>query len=173
MLRLRAQLGEEAAANDERQRPTMRGFKIAQAPLRQQLEEAELRERALAEQQRQLPQRVPAKGVKTLKKEKKLIVDAIKIIAYQCETELLDRLRPHYARADDEGRTLLHAAFQSSASMRVTETELQITLDRPSSPHRSATLAKLCQELDAEKVCYPGSRLRVRLAVESQKPLTP
>ena len=169
--RLRAELGAEAQANEEQQRPTMRGFKIAQASLRQQLEQAELRERALAEQQRQLPKRVPAKGVKTLKKEKKLIVDAIKIIAYQCETALLDRLRPHYARADDEGRTLLHAAFQSSASMKVTETELQITLCAQSSPHRSEALAKLCRELDAEMVCYPGSSLRVRLAVEGQEPL--
>jgi len=122
VMRLRAELGAQAQANEEQQRPTMRGFKIAQARLRQQLEEAELRERELAQQQRQLPQRVPAKGVKTLKKEKKLIVDAIKIIAYQCETALLDRLRPHYARAEEEGRTLLHAAFQSSASMEVTQT---------------------------------------------------
>lgn len=171
VLRLRAQLGAAAEANEEQQRPTMRGFKIAQAQLRRQLEEAELRERELAEQQRQLPKRVSAKGVKTLKKEKKLIVDAIKIIAYQCETALLDRLRPHYARAEDEGRTLLHAAFQSSACMKVTETELQITLCTQSSPHRSEALAKLCRELDAEQVCYPGSRLRVRLAVEGQKPL--
>jgi transposase len=173
VMRLRAQLGAEAQANEEQQRPTMRGFKIAQARLRQQLEEAELRERELTEQQRQLPKRVSAKGVKTLKKEKKLIVDAIKIIAYQCETALLDRLRPHYARADDEGRTLLHAAFQSSASMKVTETELQITLCTQSSPHRSEALAKLCRELDAEQVCYPGSALFVRLAVEDQEPLTP
>ena len=93
VLRLRAELGAEAEANEEQQRPTMRGFKIAQSSLRQQLEEAELREGALADQQRQLPKRVPAKGMKTLKKEKKLIVDAIKIIAYQCETALLDRLR--------------------------------------------------------------------------------
>jgi len=127
--RLRAQLGAAAAANDERQRPTMRGFKVAQAGLRQELEQAELREQALAEQLRQLPARVPAKGLKTLKKEKKLIVDAIKIIAYQCETALLDLLRPHYARADEEGRTLLQAAFQASARMEVTETELQITLE--------------------------------------------
>jgi hypothetical protein len=173
VLRLQAQLGAEAQANEEQQRPTMRGFKIAQASLRQQLEEAQLRERELALQQRQLPKRVPAKGVKTLKKEKKLIVDAIKIIAYQCETELLNRLRPHYARADDEGRTLLHAAFQSSASMEVTETELRITLAAQSSPHRSEALAMLCRELDAEEVCYPGSSLRVRLAVEGQEPLTP
>jgi transposase-like protein len=173
VLRLQAQLGAEAEANEEQQRPTMRGFKIAQASLRKQLEEAELREQELAQQQRQLPKRVPAKGVKTLKTEKKLIVDAIKIIAYQCETALLDRLRAHYARADDEGRTLLHAAFQSSASTEVTETELRITLAAQSSPHRSEALAKLCRELDAEGVCYPGSTLCVRLAVEGQEPLTP
>jgi hypothetical protein len=173
VLRLRAELGAAAQANEEQQRPTMRGFKIAQASLRQQLEEAELRERELAQQQRELPQRVPATGVKTLKKEKKLIVDAIKIIAYQCETALLERLGPHYKRTEDEGRTLLHAAFQSSASMEVTPAELRVTLCAQSSPHRSEALAKLCRELDAEKVCYPGSRLCVRLAVEGQEPLTP
>lgn len=173
VLRLQAQLGAEAEANEEQQRPTMRGFKIAQASLRQQLEQAQRQEQELAEQERQLPKRVAAKEVKTLKKEKKLIVDAIKIIAYQCETELLNRLRPHYARAEDEGRTLLHAAFQSSASMEVTEAELRITLAAQSSPHRSEALAKLCRELDAEGICYPGSRLRVRLAVEGQEPLTP
>jgi hypothetical protein len=173
VMRLRAELGAAAEANEEQQRPTMRGFKRAQACLRQQLKEAELRQRALAEQQRQLPKRVPAKGMKTLRKEKKLIVDAIKIIAYQCETALLDRLRPHYVRVDEEGRTLLQAAFQSSARMEVTETELRLTLAAQSSPHRSEALVKLCRELDAEEVCYPGSRLRVRLAVEGQKPLIP
>jgi hypothetical protein len=173
VLRLQAQLGAEVKANEEKQRPTMRGFKRAQAKLLEQLTQAEKRERELAEQQRQLPKRVPAKGMKTQKKEKKLIVDAIKIMAYQVETELLNRLRPYYARSEDEGRTLLHAAFQSSARMEVTETELRITLAAQSSPHRSEALAKLCRELDAKKVCYPGSSLRVRLAVEGQEPLTP
>lgn len=173
VLRLQGQLGAEVEANEEQQRPTMRGFKIAQASLRQQLEQAQRREQELAQQERQLPKRVAAKGVKTLKKEKKRIVDAIKIIAYQCETDLLDRLRPQYARAEDEGRTLLHAAFQSSASMEVTESELRITLAAQSSPHRSEALAKVCRELDAEGICYPGSRLRVRLAVDGQEPLTP
>jgi transposase len=170
--RLRAQLGAAAAENEERRRPTMRGFKVAQAGLRRQLEQAELREQGLTEQLRELPQRVTAKGLKTLKKERKLIVDAIKMIAYQLETELLGRLAKHYARADDEGRTLLHAAFQSSARMQVTETELKITIAAQSSPHRTEALAQLCQELDAEAVDYPGSRLRVRLAVEGQEPLT-
>jgi transposase/flagellar motor protein MotB len=169
--RLLAELGAEVEANEEQQRRTMRGFKVAQAELRQALAEAEKREQELAQQEQALPKRVAATGVKTLKREKKLIVDAIKIIAYQCETELLKQLESHYARCDDEGRTLLHAAFQSSASMRVTETELQITIGAQSSPHRSEALAKLCRELDAKEICYPGSRLRVRMAVEGQEPL--
>lgn len=173
VLRLRAELGAEAAANEEQRRPTMRGFKVAQAPLRGQLEQAELLEQTLTEHLRQLPPRVPATGLKTLKKEKKLVVDALKMIAYQVETALLGRLEKHYARTEDEGRTLLHAAFQASARMEVTETELRLTLATQSSPHRSAALAGLCEELDTECICYPGSRLRVRLAVEGQKPLKP
>jgi transposase len=172
VVRLRAELGAAVVANAEQQRPTMRGFKVALAGLRQELEQAELREQALTEQLRQLPKRVTAKGLKTLRKEKKLLVDAIKIIAYQCETALLERLRPHYARADDEGRTLLQAAFQASARMEVTATELQITVAAQSSAHRSEALAKLCRELDAEVSYYPGTSLRVRLAVEGQEPLT-
>ena len=162
---LRAELGAEANANEERRRPTMRGFKVAQADLRRRLQEAESKEQNLSEQLSQLPQRVPAHGLKTLKTEKKLIVDAIKMIAYQCETMLFERLGKHYARADDEGRTLLHAAFQSSAAMEVTETELKITIAAQSSPHRTEALAKVCEELDAEAAYYPGSKLRLRLAV--------
>ncbi len=169
---LRAQLGAAANNNEEQQRPTMRGFKVAQAKLRSQLAQAEQRAKELTEQLQRLPPRVPATGLKTLKKEKKLIVDALKMIAYQVETALLGRLVKHYARAADEGRTLLHAVFQSSARMEVSATELKITIAAQSSLHRTAALAKLCEEMDAETVCYPGSHLRVRLAVEGQKPLT-
>jgi transposase len=172
VIRLRAHLGAEAEANEEQRRPTMRGFKVAQSRLRQDLAQAELRVEELTEQERQLPKRVPGNGLKKLKQEKKLIVDAIKMIAFQCETNLLERLRPHYARTEDEGRTLLHAAFQASARMEVTETELHITLAAQSSPHRGEALAKVCQELVVEGFCYPGSSLRVRLAIEGQKPLT-
>ena len=88
------------------------------------------------------------------------------------ETALLDRLNRHDARSDDEGRTLFHAAFQSSVSPEVTATELNITIAPQSSPHRSAALAQLCGELDADPACYPGTNLRVRLAVAGQEPLT-
>ncbi|HUT89564.1 MAG TPA: hypothetical protein VMY37_08720 [Thermoguttaceae bacterium] len=83
--RLQAELGEEAADNDEATRPTMRGFKIAHADLRRKLHEAEARVRRLFAKRKTIPKRIPASDLETLKTEKKLIVDAIKIAAYQAE----------------------------------------------------------------------------------------
>ena len=169
--RLRTELGEEAAANAESQRPTMRGFKIAHAELRRQLEEAEARVQRLMEQRKKVPKRIPASDLEALKTEKKLIVDAIKMAAYQVETELLGMLAEHYARTEDEGRTLLHAAFQSPARLEVAEGELRVTIGRQSSPHRTAALAALCGQLDALAVPFPGTRLRLRLTVQAPEPV--
>jgi transposase len=170
--RLRSELGEEAAANDEAVRPTMRGFKIAHARLREQLQKAEATvDRLLRQRQKILP-RVPARDRQTLKTEKKLIADTIKMAAYQVETQLLGMLQDHYARADEEGRTLLHAAFQSPARLEVTGQELRVTIAAQSSPHRTAALAALCQQLDDLAVPFPGTHLRLRLAVQAPEPVT-
>jgi transposase len=170
--RLRAQLGGEAACNEEATRRTMRGFKIAHAELRQQLERAEALVRRLFQKRKTIAKRIPANDLETLKPERKLIVDAIKMSAYQVETELLGMLQHHYARASDEGRTLLAAAFQSSARLETAEGELRVTIAAQASPHRTAALAALCQELDAKAVAFPGTNLRLRLAVSPHEPLT-
>jgi transposase len=169
--RLQSELGKEAAANHEATRPTMRGFKIAHAGLREQLEKAEAKIQRLLEQRKKIPKRIPASDLKALKTEKKLIADAIKMAAYQVETELLGMLQDHYSRADEEGRTLLHAAFQSPARLEVAEGELRVTIDRQSSPHRTAALAALCEQLDALAVTFPGTHLRLRLAVQASEPV--
>ncbi|MBK7236590.1 MAG: hypothetical protein IPI02_13540 [Sterolibacteriaceae bacterium] len=51
--------GQKARANPEAQRPTMRGFKIAQAKLNRQLREARSQVRAAASTLRTMPKRVP------------------------------------------------------------------------------------------------------------------
>jgi len=168
--RLQSELGKEAAANEETLRPSMRGFKIAHAQLRQQLQKAETQVERLLKQRANTPKRIQASDLKTLKTEKKLIADAIKMAAYQVETELLSMLQDHYARADEEGRTLLHAAFQSPARLEVTEDELRVTIARQSSPHRTAAIAALCAQLDAQAVSFPGTQLRLRLAVQAAEP---
>lgn len=169
--RLQGELGKEAAANSEATRPTMRGFKIAHAALRQQLQQVEAKIERLLEQRRQTPKRIPASDLKMLKTEKKLIADAIKMAAYQVETELLGMLRDHYDRADQEGRTLIHAAFQSPARLEVAEGELRVTIARQSSPHRTAALSALCEQLDALALPFPGTHLRLRLAVQPAEPI--
>lgn len=169
--RLQSELGKEAAANHEATRPTMRGFKIAHAGLREQLQKAEAKIQRLLEQRKKTPKRIPASDLKTLKTEKKLIADAIKMAAYQVETELLGMLQDHYSRADEEGRTLLHAAFQSPARLEVVEGELRVTIGRQSSPHRTAALAALCEQLDALAIAFPGTHLRLRLAVQAPEPV--
>jgi len=170
--RLEAELGEQAADNDEATRRTMRGFKIAHADLRRQLQEAQSEVQRLLNKRKKIPKRIPASDLETLKTEKKLIVDSIKMAAYQVETQLLGMLQDHYARTADEGRTLLHAAFQSPARLEVTSDELRVTIAPQSSPHRTAALAALCQQLDATPTPFPGTPLRLRLAVEPHEPLT-
>jgi hypothetical protein len=170
--RLRAELGAEVTRNEEATRRTMRGFKIAHADLRGQLEEAEGRVQRLFVERKQISKRIPATGVETLKKERKLIADAIKMAAYQVETELLGMLHEHYARAGEEGRTLLSAAFQSPARLEVADGELRVMIAAQASPHRTAALAGLCRELDERAVHFPGTRLRLRLAVSDHQPLT-
>ena len=173
VVRLQAALGEELAGNEEGRRPTMRGFKIAHAALRRQLAEAEQRVQRLARRLQQLPRRVPATDLKTLPTEKKLVVDAIKIIAYQIETELFGMLGEHYARAEDEGRTLLQAAFQACGRLEVRENELCVTLAAQSSAHRTEALQGLCAKLNELGTCFPGTNLRLCLAVEPHQPLIP
>jgi transposase len=169
--RLQSDLGKEAAANDEAIRPTMRGFKIAHAGLREQLQKAQTRIERLLKQRQKTPKRIAAVDLKTLKTEKKLIADAIKMAAYQVETQLLGMVQDHYARAPEEGRTLLHAAFQSPARLEVTANELLLTIAVQSSPHRTAALATLCAQLDALAIPFPGTHLRLRLAVQVPEPV--
>lgn len=170
--RLRAELGAAVAGNEEATRRTMRGFKIAHAELRAQLEQAEARVQRLFEQRKKISKRIPADDLETLKKEKKLIADGIKMAAYQVETELLGMLQEHYPRAGDEGRTLLSAAFQSPARLEVADGELRVTIAAQASPHRTAALAALCRDLDERAAHFPGTRLRIRLAVSEHEPLT-
>ena len=77
------------------------------------------------------------------------------------------------ARTEDEGRTFLQAAFQSCGSLNAEANEMRVTLAAQSSPHRSRALAALCDKLNALDTCFPGTNLRLRLAVEGHEPLTP
>src|SRR6266536_627452 len=173
VVRLQAALGEGVEKQEEGESVTASDGKTQQAQLCEQLQVAQTRVSRLQKRLKRLPRRIPASDLRVLKKEKKYVVDGIKMTAYQLETELLGMLDEHYARSQDEGRTFLHAALQACGRLEVGSDELRVTLARQSSPHRTRALAALCEQLNALNTCFPGTNLRLRLAVEPHEPLTP
>jgi hypothetical protein len=168
--KLLAELGAGVEDNEESRRRSVRGLKIANADLRREIQCVGEEVKDLTARIQSLPKRVPASDLETLRRDRKLVVDAVKMLAYQAESDLHRRIAATYRRADDEGRTLLHAVFQSPASIHVGESGLTVTIAALSSPHRTEVLRKLCEDLNQQKVCFPGSDLRLVLAVESPEP---
>jgi transposase len=164
--------GAAAADNAERRRPTIRGFKIAHAKLGKALRKARAHLTKLLSQRRNLPPRIEIRdlsqgAVVKLATERKHLTDIIKMVAYQAESDLLALLRPHYSRADQEGRTLLHELFCGAGDIRVSNSELLVTLAPLSSPHRNRAAHALCGVLDQNPITFPGSSLRIRFAVHA------
>ena len=172
--RLEAEYGVEALANLERQRPTMRGFKIAQGKLGQRIGRAWQRVEQLEKRRTALPPRVPVgslteEPVVKLAPERKHLTNVIKIVAYQAESDLLRLVGPYYRRVGDEGRTLIQPALATAADLQVTEKELRVVLAPQSAPHRTRAIAALCEELNRTNTCFPGSSLHLHFAIRENR----
>jgi len=168
--RLEREYGAAAADNAEARRPTMRGFKVAHGRLGKKLRKARARVAQLIDQRRDVPKRVEVRDVDQqalvkLATERKHLTDIIKMVAYQAESDLLALLRPHYARAEQEGRTLLHELFAAAGDIRVCDSQLHVILAPLSSPHRTRAAQALCEMLGQTATLFPGSRLRIHFAV--------
>jgi hypothetical protein len=172
LAKVQEEYGAAALDNVEAKRPTMRGFKIAHGKLGKQVRAARNRLEALVARKATLPVRVAvADAVKDpivkLAPERKHLTDLLKMVAYQTESDFLALIRPHYARTEEEGRTLVQNILASAADLEVTPEELRVKVAPLSSPHRTKVLAALCAELDKALAVFPGTRLRVRFAVSN------
>jgi transposase len=166
--------GSAALQNPEAQRPTMRGFKIAHGKIGKKLRTSRQRLADLIARRRALPRRVEVRdasegAVIKLATERKHLTNIIKMVAYQAESDLLALLRPHYARAEQEGRTLLHELFCASADIHVAVDELRVTLAPLSSPHRTLAVEALCESLNETETVFPGTELRLHFAVHTPR----
>lgn len=116
-----------------------------------------------------IPARVPVGIVKEevvkLAPERKHLTSLFKMVAYQAESDLARQIAPYYARAEEEGRTLVQTALNSAADIEVRKDELVVALAPLSSAHRSKAVAALCDELTARRVAFPGTNLVMRWAV--------
>jgi hypothetical protein len=167
--------GEALMMSNKGKHPTVHGFKIAHRKLGTAIREALRKIEALRIRRAQTPKRIPVKELTgqplmRLARERKHLTNLIKMVAYQAESDLLALLRPHYARADDEGRTLIASALQSPADLELGPEELRVTLAPLSSKHRSKAIAAMCETLNKMNVCFPGSNLRMRFGVAQSAP---
>jgi len=110
-------------------------------------------------------QTVSPEPVVKLAPEIQHLVNLVKRVAYQAESDLFLVVEPHYRRVADEGRTLIESALTGAADIEVTPTEIKVILGPLSSPHRSRAISALCAELNLLGTRFPGSSLRLRYAV--------
>jgi hypothetical protein len=151
--------------------PTRGAFTAAEKKIFREMQDAADRVAALASRQKALPARLPLAEARAgeepvrLFTERKHLTNVLKLVAYQIESDLVNQIRPHYARAEDEGRTLIQTALQSAATIEPGDRELRVTLSPLSSAHRSHAVAALCVGLNQTDTRFPGTNLRMRFAV--------
>lgn len=152
-------------------RLTMRMLNATHQTIRRELQEANDVVEMLRARQKAHPVHIPLAQARPnqelvkLSTERKHLTNVLKLVAYQIESDLVNLLRPHYARTDDEGRTLIQTAMQCAATLEPTDTELRVTLCPLSSAHRSRAVSALCDTLNKSNTCFPGTRLRMQFAV--------
>jgi transposase len=168
---LQAQYGLAALANPEQVRPTMRGFKIAHGKIGRALRLALKRVATIEARRAKIPTHVPVQHVVPevvkLAPERQHLTNLIKMVAYQAESDLVRLVAPHYRRVEDEGRTLVQNALASSGDIELGDNELCVRLTPLSSPHRTAAVAALCEQLNVCSAVFPGTHLRLRFSVGS------
>lgn len=117
-----------------------------------------------------LPKRVPLDTVLDpdkivqLERERKVIVDTIKLTAYRAESALARLVEPFFARHQDEARKFLKSVFQATADILPDEKHRQLTVrfHGLASPRATRALADLCALVSEHDVRFPGTDLRLR-----------
>jgi hypothetical protein len=117
--------------------------------LRSDMEKATARIQKREARRDSLPTHLPLaeaqKGQEVVKlsTERKHLTNILKMVAFQIESDLVEMIRPHYKRAEDEGHTLVQTILQNAADTEPVEGQLRITLAPLSSPHRSRVVESL------------------------------
>jgi len=163
LARLKQAYGEAALAGGPSAQPE---------DLRRQVQEGEERLQRLKGEYKVLPSHVPVGKIQDpatvvrLERERKRLVDQVKMVAYRAETELANLVGPllgwHHG---DEARSFLRQVFQLPADI-IPEPEagtLRVCLHGMANPRSNRALAGLCEMLNAYEARYPGTQLRLVL----------
>jgi hypothetical protein len=96
-----------------------------------------------------------------LERERKVLVDAIKLIAYRAESALARLMEPLLARHDEETRKFLKSVFQATADIIPNRGARRLTVrfHGLANPRMTRALGELCALVNEHEVPYPGTNL--------------
>lgn len=115
-------------------------------------------------QYRQMPKKIPASQLgdhrvrEILYQEKKMLVDSLKLLAYNAEEWLLDILAREYNDFRDFRRVLLLIIKQPGTIQRIDEDCLLVQLDSLHNPRYQRAAAYLCEKINHMKVPAPSGK---------------
>lgn len=166
---LKNDYADKAVANDEKQRPTMRGFNIANPGIKKQISVLEKEIEKAKTELRKIPARIAVKQVLEgqeivrLETERKILTDTIKMAAYRAETALFNVLGPYFDRNNDEGRAFLKCVFQQQADILPDDERkiLSVKLHSMANPRSNRLLRTLCERVNETDYVFPGTELRL------------
>ena len=159
--------GQKAHDNPESERRTVRGFKISHAQLGREIKDLREKIETLEAERKALPDRVPVRDVMDgepvvqLERERKIITDTIKMVAYRAESQLANVVGPLLPYRDDEARKFMRQVFELPADLipDYERKELTIRLHSMANPRSNRALAALCEVLNDTQTRYPGTDL--------------
>lgn len=140
-----------------------------QAGINEKIQEYEKQIAAIITERDGLPSRVALKDMpeekryNRQKKESKLLINIIRMIAYRAETAMTNLIRPYYANSGKDGRTLLKEIFTSPADIYpdYENKTLTVMLHSMSNPRRNKAVAELCSILTDTQTIYPKTDLKI------------
>jgi len=168
--------GQQAHENPEQKIRTVRGFKISHAELGRTIKALHAERERLAAELKATPKRVAVREtmngapVVQLERERKIITDTFKMVAYRAETQLANLVGPLLPYRDDEARKFMRQVFELPADLLPDHEQrtLVVRLHSMSTPRHNQVLSALCEVLSDLGVCYPGTGLR--LVLEATQP---
>lgn len=172
-----AELGQALAANPEAKRPTVRGLKIALAPLRRKVAALAGQITRLTNRLRHTPARVPRTTLEPrakraiLRHDRRHLVMAIKLAAYDAERWLGQRFNRTYRQAKDY-LTMTAALFQQPGTLHLAEGVLHVRILAPADSRAREAFTALCSDLNARKLRWLNTdyRLHFEPAVNRSTP---
>jgi hypothetical protein len=142
---------------------------VDEVELDQLIQKRETEIKQLSARIEQLPKRVPAEEilgpdkVVQLERERKVLVDAIKLTAYRAESALARIVEPFFKRHEDEARKFLKSVFRATADIIPDRRNRRLTIrfHGLANPRTTRALAELCSLVNDDAPLFPGSDLRL------------